>query len=117
MEVLQCLVPLKMIKKSSKVPKVLIVALLVSICLLSGVEGRSTRSGDDCTDDDHKEMTLAFQHCLEKFTKEHHEASGKATKPEEYQVGKCSFWNSLDLCILIGNLVQLINILGKEIKR
>ena len=31
-------------------------------------------------------MNTEFQECLAKFTKEHHEASGKATKAEEFQV-------------------------------
>ena len=31
-------------------------------------------------------MTQEFSECLNKYTKEHHESSGKAETPEQYQV-------------------------------
>ena len=39
-----------------------------------------------CDENQQNKMNTEFQECLAKFTKEHHEASGKATKAEEFQV-------------------------------
>ena len=39
-----------------------------------------------CNDEQQKQMTQEFSECLNKYTKEHHESSGKAETPEQYQV-------------------------------
>ena len=51
-------------------------------------------------------MTQEFSECLNKYTKEHHESSGKAETPEQYQVSNnenCQF-NQGQLQISVGVL-------------
>ena len=69
------------------VPKGLKQVLLICIALFLtvAVEARSRRN-PACNEDQQKKMTEEFNLCLNKFTKEHHEATGKATTAEQYQV-------------------------------
>ena len=59
--------------------------LLGSIFWIDFGDCRSRRQ-QVCDEDQQNKMNTEFQECLSKFTKEHHEASGKATKAEEFQV-------------------------------
>jgi len=43
-------------------------------------------------------MTQEFAECLNKYTKEHHESSGKATTPEEYQKFTCKLLSDTAEC-------------------
>ena len=59
-----------------------------------------------CNDEQQKQMTQEFSECLNKYTKEHHESSGKAETPEQYQVSNnknCQF-NQGQLQIFVGVL-------------
>ena len=68
------------------------VAVAILFCTVGKpIEARSRRNPPPCNDDQQKEMNQEFQACLTKFTKEHHEASGKATTAAEFQVRTCKF--------------------------
>ena len=64
------------------------VVLLLLCCSSDYCYARSRRNNQPCNDEQQKKMQAEFTQCVDKFTKEHHEASGKATTPQEYQVRK-----------------------------
>ena len=72
---------LKMVPKGLKQVLLICIALFLTVA----VEARSRRN-PACNEDQQKKMTEEFNLCLNKFTKEHHEATGKATTAEQYQV-------------------------------
>ena len=72
------------------VPKGIEVLLCSLALILSVAEARSRRN-PICNEEQQKKMTEEFTQCLKKFTKEHHEATGKATTAEQYQV--CTEFN------------------------
>lgn len=51
-----------------------------------------------CNDDQQKQMTEEFQECLNKYTKEHHESSGKAETSEQYQKFTCKLLSDTVEC-------------------
>ena len=65
--------------------KSIAIFLLLGWCV-GTCHGRSRRNQPVCNDDQQKQMTKEFQVCLDKVTKVHHESSGKAETPEQYQV-------------------------------
>ena len=60
--------------------------LLICLAALLGASEARARRNPTCDEDQQKKMTEEFNQCLNKFTKEHHEATGKATTAEQYQV-------------------------------
>ena len=65
---------------------ILVIASLILLLTTEPCHARSRRNQPKCNNEQQEKMTQEFQICLEKYTKEHHESSGKATTPEEYQV-------------------------------
>ena len=62
------------------------VLICIALFLTANVADARSRRNPTCNEDQQKKMTEEFQLCLSKFTKEHHEATGKATTAEQYQV-------------------------------
>ena len=53
-------------------------------------------------------MTQEFSECLNKYTKEHHESSGKAETPEQYQVSNNENYQ-FNIAIFIANSICLMD--------
>jgi len=75
----------------------------IAIFLLLGFftnscQARARRNQPVCNDDQQKKMTEEFQTCLNKYTKEHHESSGKAETPEQYQKFTCKLLSDTVEC-------------------
>ena len=62
------------------------VLLFISILWIGYCQARSRRNHPVCNEIQNNKMNEEFQECLKKFTEEHHESTGKASSPEEYQV-------------------------------
>jgi len=75
----------------------------IAIFLLLGFftnscQARARRNQPVCNDDQQTQMTEEFQECLNKYTKEHHESSGKAETPEQYQKFTCKLLSDTVEC-------------------
>jgi len=75
----------------------------IAIFLLLGFftntcQARARRNQPVCNDDQQKKMTEEFQECLNIHTKEHHESSGKAETPEQYQKFTCKLLSDTVEC-------------------
>lgn len=70
------------------------------IFLLGWIEFGACRSRRNpvCNEEQQNKMNKEFQECLSKFTKEHHEATGKASKPEEFQKLTCKLLEDTEKC-------------------
>ena len=77
------------------------VLLLISIIWIQTGLARSRRN-PACNEEQQNKMNKEFQECLNKFTKEHHESTGKASSAEDYQVR--TFWCK-DLCRKMWTLI------------
>lgn len=64
------------------------VLLLISIIWIQTGLARSRRN-PACNEEQQNKMNKEFQECLNKFTKEHHESTGKASSAEDYQKFTC----------------------------
>jgi len=75
----------------------------IAIFLLLGFftnscQARARRNQPVCNDDQQKQMQEEFQECLNKYTKEHHESSGIAETPEQYQKFTCKLLSDTVEC-------------------
>jgi len=61
-------------------------------------QARARRNQPECNEDQQKQMTSEFTECLNKYTKEHHESSGKAETPEQYQTYTCKLLSDTVEC-------------------
>jgi len=71
----------------------LLLGLLANNC-----QARARRNQPVCNDEQQKQMTQEFSECLNKYTKEHHESSGKAETPEQYQTYTCKLLSDTVEC-------------------
>ena len=62
------------------------IKLLICFAALIGGSLARSRRNPVCNEEQQNKMTEEFNECLKKYTKEHHEATGKATTAEQYQV-------------------------------
>lgn len=77
------------------------IILLVTVLLCTNFHNcyaRSRRNNPACNEDQQKKMNEEFTKCLKKYTNEHHEASGKATSPEDYQKYTCKLLSDTVEC-------------------
>ena len=71
--------------KAVKPGKIFAIFLVLILWIEAG-QARSRRNQPNCNEEQQNKMNTEFQQCLSKYTKEHHEASGKATSDEDFQV-------------------------------
>ena len=74
--------------------------VLVLILWIEAGQARSRRNQPNCNEEQQNKMNTEFQECLAKYTKEHHEASGKATSDEDFQVSSCLI-NYMPICKVV----------------
>ena len=74
--------------------------VLVLILWIEAGQARSRRNQPNCNEEQQNKMNTEFQECLAKYTKEHHEASGKATSDEDFQVS-FSLINYMPICKVV----------------
>jgi len=74
------------------------VLICIALFLTANVADARSRRNPTCNEDQQKKMTDEFQLCLGKFTKEHHEATGKATTAEQYQKHTCKLLSDTVEC-------------------
>jgi len=72
--------------------------VLVLILWIEAGQARSRRNQPNCNEEQQNKMNTEFQECLAKYTKEHHEASGKATSDEDFQKYTCKLLEDTDNC-------------------
>lgn len=65
--------------------KLWICLLLLAFLAVPKCDARARRN-PVCNEEQQNRMTKEFGECLTKYTKEHHESSGKATTSADYQV-------------------------------
>jgi len=83
--------------KAVKPGKIFAIFLVLILWIEAG-QARSRRNQPNCNEEQQNKMNTEFQQCLSKYTKEHHEASGKATSDEDFQKYTCKLLEDTDNC-------------------